>query len=630
MVSRRVRLYNRGQTTATTAEKSVIDRPVSQSGDKTKRVLDLRGGAIVAGAFACVYLVTSARHFLGGDAGEFATIAGAGGYAHPPGYPIYSLYLWVTSLAPFSSAAHEAAMATGLLGAMAVGLFYLAMRAWRLSRVAAGFGAILFGLAPEIWFLHTVPEAFALNHVVVAAILMFSAPGSPVTGGRRMAALGLAAALGIAHHHMIILMAPLGFYGVYRSLGESRTEAWKLLTLGGGCLLLGFLPYGYLVWVTTFAPEAYHWGEVESWGELLDAFLRRDYGTFGLTHGGNRVTALEQIRLLATEAGADLLYFPGLLAVAGIVVPAASVDGSRLEVGGVAETTAHLSLVGAWLLSGPFFVALIGRGISGSDYLHLRKFHAQFEMMTALFAAVGMGMLVTFISKRLLRRLILGATATACIMTALPYLDDHTGPTVEDYLWDTVAPLPEGAVLIGDSDHRYFGIEYLQRVEGHRRDIRYIDTRLLGFDWHRGAIESELDVESGAAPGETRVGVLIRNLHEAGHAVFVTHLFDPKLADHWKVYPVGTTYRVIPRDEQAPPLVDVYERNRKLLQSFRVEPRPRIPETSWNHLVLTHYALNWQAMAQQLERAGAERRAKDAREVQRLFAPWMSGVRNGG
>lgn len=578
--------------------------------------------ALIAVGFGVVYLATAARHFLGGDPGEFAVVAGSGGFAHPPGYPLYSMYLAAVAGLPISSAAHEAAMGTALLGAAAVGVLYLAARAWGASRFGALFGGLLFGMAPEIWFLHTVSEPFALNHLVVAAVVWLAAPAGPVRGGRRMVALGLVAALCVAHHHMAVLVAPVGLFGVYRAIVEAERSAVGLLAVGAGCVALGFVPYGYLVWVTTSVPEAYHWGEVRGLSDLVRTFLRRDYGTFELTSGGERVGPVWQIGTLVHRSAADLSYAPVVLAVVAMVRPFVGGDDGEGDAGRE-MLFGKGALVGSVVLSGPLFVALIGRGISGADYLHLRKFHAQFELLVALFGALGATWLAGYISKRWLRGAMLVAVALGGGLQALSYLEYQRGPTVEQYVRDTLEPLPEGAVLVGDSDHRYFGFQYAQRVLGLRRDVTYVDIGIIGFDWHRRRIERRLGIESGADGGETRLSLMFRNLLEAGYPVYLTHFLHDGLGKYWTLYPVGTTYRVRPSEESGPPLSEVYERNRRLLREFRIEPRPHVPETSWNHLVLTHYGLVWREMAEQLDQAGMVRRAGQSREIMEDLAPWL-------
>src|SRR4051794_34079210 len=126
------------------------------------KVDDLPRVAVLA-ATAIVYAATSAPHVLGGDTGEFATLYATGGTAHPPGYPLYVLYLRAMQWLPVASPAHGAALATAILGVVAALLVERAARAWGASAGASAMAAALFAFSSSAWILSTEPEAFALN-----------------------------------------------------------------------------------------------------------------------------------------------------------------------------------------------------------------------------------------------------------------------------------------------------------------------------------------------------------------------------------------------------------------------------------------------------------------------------------
>lgn len=593
---------------------------MAEGTDRDFEWTDGRVAGVLGGGAWVLYAATSARHLLGGDAGEFATIAGTGGYAHPPGYPLYSMYLAVVGALPLDSAAHAAAVGTSVLGAAAVALLYLAVRAWGSDRFGALFAAVLFGTAPQIWWLHTVPEAFALNHLVVAGVLYAAAPGAELRGRGRMLALGASAAVAVAHHHMAILMLPVGLAGVVRACREAEGHPAAELGLGAATSLSGLATYAYLPWVTASVPEAFHWAEADGWASLVRIFFRRAYGTFELSSGGVRVGPVDQLGTLAVEVGADLAWAPLALVLAGGAVFALGVG--EPETG--ADRRECWAVLAAWILSGPAFVALIGRGVEGSDYLHLRKFHAQFELICCLLAGVGATWLHHHVRRRWVPVAIVASIGIAGVASALPFLQSHTGATIEQYVDDTLASVPEEAILVGNSDHRYFGMAYAQRVEDRRGDVVYVDSQLLTYPWYRRRIERRVGVSVRVREGEAQLGQLIADLQAQGRSVFVTHVFDESFRDYWTAVPVGTAYRLHPPEADIPTPAAVYRRNRNLLDTFAIEPRPDVPETSWNHLVLTHYGLVWRDVASALAEAGHPRRARRARDVVSLLAPWMA------
>jgi hypothetical protein len=133
---------------------------------------DRSTAALVALVAAAAYLPTAARSVLGGDNGEFATLFHAPGVAHPPGYPLYLLYLRALSGLPAASPAHGAALATALLGAAAAAALFSAGRAWGASRGASAFAALAWALSSLPWRLATQAEVFALN-ALLAALFAF-------------------------------------------------------------------------------------------------------------------------------------------------------------------------------------------------------------------------------------------------------------------------------------------------------------------------------------------------------------------------------------------------------------------------------------------------------------------------
>jgi hypothetical protein len=178
-------------------------------------------GCLFVGTLA-LYVATAARHVQGGDAGEFALITHGGGFAHPPGYPLFSLYLQGFGTIPGLTAAHAGAIATSLLGAAAVAATYWAARRWRRSVFASLVCALGFGLAADVWLFQTVPEVFALNHLLAAIIVGLSCPDTYGTANRRAFGLSLAFGLGLANHLSIVFLLPIVGYGLWRACRASQ------------------------------------------------------------------------------------------------------------------------------------------------------------------------------------------------------------------------------------------------------------------------------------------------------------------------------------------------------------------------------------------------------------------------
>ncbi|MGE5183840.1 MAG: protein O-mannosyl-transferase family, partial [Acidobacteriota bacterium] len=159
------------------------------------RILFERGG-LLGLAVAALYLAIAPAHVIDGDNAEFCTLGALGGAGHPPGYPLFVLWLRAMSWLPGASPAHTAALATALLGALSIVVLHAACRAWGARPLAATLACAIYAGAPVVIAIYTEAEVFALNGVIVGGVLLLAARGGPLRGTWRAGALGLVAGLG--------------------------------------------------------------------------------------------------------------------------------------------------------------------------------------------------------------------------------------------------------------------------------------------------------------------------------------------------------------------------------------------------------------------------------------------------
>lgn len=592
-------------------------RSVSETDTDSAGVLELAG---IYALFAVVYVLTAARTFLGGDSGLFATIFADGGYAHPPGYPLYSAYLNAMEWLPANSPAHGASIATALIGAAAVAWFYAAARRWGAGTFGAAFGTIAFGLAAQVWLYHSQPEVFALNHLVAAALLWAAAPNARFRGGARIACLGLLAGLGLSNHHTIIFLAPVGFWGLYAGLRESDANSILLVLLGGVALAVGLSPYAYLWYVDQFT-TGWHWGSAESLREIAYIFLRRDYGTFQMTAGETPVAPLEQIAFLAQSATLDLYGVPVLLAVyaAAKILVEGTDDEDRA--GAAVSRAGIATLVGSLLLAGPLFVTLLTRHPEGLDAVLIRRFHLLPELLLAFLAALGAGLLRSVVPQRSLQAVVIAAMVAAAGLGITATSAVHRAPTVEQYVEDTFSHVENDAVVVGTGDHRFFGALYLQRALDRRPDLDYVDAKLLVYRWyHRRTIE-RLDISFPYAGESIDTTQLFSEILDRGRPLYVTHPFHDGIFEGRRTAPLGTLIRVDPPSDFSVDPVSLFRKNQTLYEQFDIETRPNIPSASWAHFVLEEYASTWETLADALLRAQRPDLARRADRLAQRFSP---------
>ena len=272
-----------------------------------------------------------------GDAGELLAAAKAGGVAHPPGYPLWTMIVGlllhqqaalvvllqrcagmpglptpvVRICASRASAwqntdpARLAGFFSGLCGAVAVGL--VAAAAVRLGKgaprfavaggrakvsqcrnpravraVCAACAAVTLGSCESVWRYALQAEIFALNSLLVAFIFYTSARYAERPGAGAARWVAFACGLGMTNQHTLALyVLPVALWVMW--VGRARLLTGRALAGLSASALVGLLPYAYLP-LASYHARGCSWGDPMSVSGFFRHFLRSEYGTFRLAH----------------------------------------------------------------------------------------------------------------------------------------------------------------------------------------------------------------------------------------------------------------------------------------------------------------------------------------------------------
>jgi len=550
---------------------------------------DRSTAALVALVAAAAYLPTAARSVLGGDNGEFATLFHAPGVAHPPGYPLYLLYLRALSGLPAASPAHGAALATALLGAAAAAALFSAGRAWGASRGASAFAALAWALSSLPWRLATQAEVFALNALLAAALVAAAGPAAPLRGTRRAVALGALAGLGLGNHHSIVLLAPLGVFAMVRAARESRRPA-RAAALGVLASVPGLLTYGWLAAVARSGRDLWVWGDPRDLAGLLRHVARGDYGTTSLSASHGAPKALAHLAALGRHLVVDSLALPAALALVAVV---ALLRRPRAEgLPGRPDRAAALALVASLVVAGPVFASRFNAPLVAVGPLIVERFYLLPSLLIALLGALGADVVA---ARARVRPALLGALAAAFVLAvgarSLPRVRADHSRVMEDYVLDTLSvPLPR-AVILGSGDHLLFGTLYAQRALRARPDVVYVNPDFLGLPPMRRRLEARTGVALGGVPSAA-VEAWLR----AGRPVYLANASIAEVVRAFPCYPVGTLLRVLPRGSSLPSPEQLLAVNERVFTRFRARP-PRVRPGGWDLAATEPYARPWVTMA---------------------------------
>ena len=564
---------------------------------------------LLFGCIGVVYTATLSSAVLGGDAGEFATLAAGSGVAHPPGYPLYTMLLRLLAFLPLGTPAVKASMLTATMGLGAAYALFRAALAWGAEPFAAGVAVVIWAFAPLTWSLATSPEVFVLNAALCVAIVAVAGPFAPQRGLSRTALLGLLAGLALSNHHASVLMAPVGLYGLWVGARESERPARALL-LAVAAGVVGLLPHLSLLANAADPQALWVWGEFDSVDGLLHHLLRADFGTLQLGIRADQVDGWTQVGALAI-ALTEQTHWVGFAAVLGGTVWLLS---ARVRTPQMPSRRAVAMLLLTLLLVGPIFASRLNLAPVGVAARVLERFYLLPLTIGSVVAALGFeGWFRRLDLRNDVKFAILGALITLAAASSFQPVREHHRPDVSRYIENVLVSVPPRAVIMGTEDHRLFGFLYHQSALGERPDVQYIDPTMMHYGWYRARMERLTGLGLPVPVGATVSTVALADaVLASGRPLFLTNIFSSGIPKQFATYPAGLLVRVLPRGASAPHPLEVERLNVELFDRYWLPEYPAVAD-SWSGLVAGDYVRPWSQLAEAFAANGMQERADGCR-----------------
>ena len=449
--------------------------------------------AAVLGPLA-LYAATLPRTVVLEDDGLFLMAGFHLGVAHPPGYPLYTLIVHLSTRLPFGDPAVLGHLSSAVLGALACGAVYACARLLGASLAPALTAAWLFGVSEQFWSQAIITEVYALN-----ALLFFAVYALVLLGARDprrhwplwCAAVGWGA--GLANHWPLMVLATPG-------LALALLPAWRevvprLPRLLGASLLTAGLPYAWMVWLSQQAPAISFYGAIDSWGDFWFYVSRQGYSGVDVSPSAGWSDRAAFLGWFA----ADLVRqttLPGLaLAVLGL--------GILARGGGLVATALAGSGLVALLGNSVVLMVLLGFDFDPFRVGVFRPYPLICYGVAALWAAAGLQWLMDHLPgwaaarwpagapglSRVLRAPRLPAATAAAIGAAMVSVSASAGWPANDRSDSDFAErhaevvfdlLPQDAVLFVYGD-AIGPLGYYHLVEGRRPDVALYSLQGLVF-----------------------------------------------------------------------------------------------------------------------------------------------------
>jgi Protein of unknown function (DUF2723) len=421
--------------------------------------------AAVAVLLFVVYAATAPRTVALEDDGLFILSSYFLGIEHPPGYPLFTIIGHAFSRLPFGSVAYRVHLASALFGGLSGAAAWLCARRLGAARLAAHVAALGLGLSPVFWSQAIIAEVYTLNVFFFLVLLYLGLkacpPGSdaPAAGGRRLLApMAFLFGLSLSNHYPLMLLVAPAFVVLLWPLRDEIVRRFGALL---ALVVLGLLPYAWLVWRSWQAIPINFDGPLESLPEILFFLSRAGYA--GIDHSAT-AGWLDRIKYFEFETGQLFVQFAvvgTLVALAGFVLQWRTL-GRRLS---SVLTIAFLMPTAALLL------------LLGFDYdsIHKHMYHV-YPLPAYAVAALWMGLGLEWLARRHALRAapLAGAAAAvlACIGAAGAYLnlseDEGWGAR---YAQTVLKTLPRDAVVFVKGDADLAPIAYFHMIENWRPDI---------------------------------------------------------------------------------------------------------------------------------------------------------------
>jgi hypothetical protein len=169
------------------------------------------------------------------------------------GHPLWVLLAHPFTLIPGVDPAYGGNLLSAILSALALWPAFRIMRRLGASETASSIACLALAVSHTYWFHATITEVYALNSLVMLALLdvatsaLGEAPGEAVRAPSDVAlfSVGLACALGGANHNLVYLWVPGLLWFLVAACRAGRLRAGGLVAAAAG-FALGFAPYLWL------------------------------------------------------------------------------------------------------------------------------------------------------------------------------------------------------------------------------------------------------------------------------------------------------------------------------------------------------------------------------------------------
>lgn len=494
------------------------------------------------------------------DAGEFATVGYILGVPHPPGYPLYTLLIYIFGklLIPFANFAYRINLFSAITSALSsVVLLYTFVKintsVYKTKNnfvVCVGyFLSLVFSFGYLQWYLSLVSEMYTLN-ILFAILLLLIFTVDYLQNRNLIYLLFFLFGLSIANRMDIVLFMPLLLFSAIEHLKYSNKKVSSFLVLLI-LLFLGFSCYLYLPIRSSCEPFI-NWNNPAELGRFYSSLTRK-------THGYT-------LDLISKGYAPAENFFDGLSLYLSYLIKNISIVGIIVALLGIKETFKlnikySLSLIFCWLLSCVYFIYKANMPPNPHAMAILEAHFLLPNTVVYTWLSFGVARIINKCKSLAFKWIII-----CCIIAMVVYnfyanifkLNKRQNFYAYDYTVNIFRSVPDKSVVVIKEDVQLFSCFYRKFVDKIRPQVHIIAKGLAGSVWYQEMYKNYL--LSSGLPNNVFISLLeteesfskfVQANFSNGYGIYIAPDVEVVETNLFKFTPIGLVRKVEFKDNES-------------------------------------------------------------------------------
>jgi len=425
--------------------------------------------------FICVvsvYLHNLSLSVYGGDVGDIVTSAKVMGVAHPSGYPLMTFLGFLLTRINFLTPAFMVGLISVFSSSITVVIFYFLSLKLTKNKLISLISSLILAFNYLFWFYTEIAEVFALNNLFTISLIFFAFLYYKYKKNRFLFTLAFLTGLSLTNNYIIAFVFPSVLILTLTNYKNFLFKPKILLT----CFLLflsGLFLYIYIPIASFYNPPV-NWENVKDLGSFLDVVLRKEYGYIGV--GPTPEVNFTQKLIIEKNYFFSLITQLTIPVMFLVLLGAVSLFRKNKLL--------FFSFLLAFILSGPFFIAILGLPLINNFYIGIyERFFTMSSVVILLFLPFGIQAFVTGLNMIFKKNTFEKLFITVFLLIPLLLFkynfnktDLHDEWIGDNLAYDILSPLPQNSNILILGDTALFNTWYVSYALNFRRDVNILSN----------------------------------------------------------------------------------------------------------------------------------------------------------